>query len=68
MKIIITIFTLALHLFAIIDAMSHLNKRNGGFRMVLAFLPPIAGPIIYFLTKGSKVAKRGFMQNKRRYS
>jgi hypothetical protein len=68
MNYLITLFTLALHLFAIIDAINHINERNGGFRMVLAFLPPVIGPIIYFLSKRSKAAKRGFMQNKRRYS
>ncbi|WP_096433278.1 hypothetical protein [Labilibaculum antarcticum] len=68
MNYLITLFILTLHLFAIVDALSHLKERNGGFRMILAFLPPVIGPIIYFLSKGSKASKRGFMQNKRRYS
>ncbi|MBN2596327.1 hypothetical protein [Labilibaculum sp.] len=68
MNYLITLFTLALHLFAIIDAINHINERNGGFRMVLAFLPPVAGPIIYFLTQRHKTAKHSFMQNKKRYS
>ncbi|PKQ64219.1 hypothetical protein BZG02_05195 [Labilibaculum filiforme] len=68
MNNLFTIFTFALHLFAIIDALSHIKERNGGFRMVLAVLPPLIGPIIYFLTKRSKTVKRGFMQNKKRYS
>ncbi|MRT92570.1 hypothetical protein [Ancylomarina sp. 16SWW S1-10-2] len=71
MEIFITILILALHLFVIIDAFSKVSQRNGVFRLILAFVPPVIGPIIYLLTqtKGSKPERnRSFMKGKRRFS
>ncbi|PXY02862.1 hypothetical protein DF185_01855 [Marinifilum breve] len=66
MNIIYTILIGILHIFALIDALKNAKERNGAFRILLAFFPPLLGPIIYFLTK--KKSKREFMKGKRRYS
>ena len=71
MNTIFYILVVALHLFTIIDALRYLNERNGGLRVLLAFIPPVLGPIIYWLTKNSSLYKqreRAFMKGKRRYS
>ncbi len=71
MKIFITILIIALHVFVIIDAIIKVSQRHGVFRLILAFIPPVFGPIIYLLTqtRGTKLErKRLYMQNKRRFS
>ncbi|RKE04727.1 hypothetical protein [Marinifilum flexuosum] len=66
MNIIYIILIGILHIFALIDAIKNASERNGAFRLLLAFFPPLLGPIIYYLTK--KKSKREFMKGKRRYS
>jgi hypothetical protein len=64
------ILVIALHIFTIYDALKYLRKRNGGLRVLLAFIPPVLGPIIYWLTKNGSVFKhreRTFMKGKTRY-
>jgi len=62
---------LALHLYVIIDAFSNMKERQGVFRLILAFIPPIIGPLVYLLTKkktDSLNRRRSYMQGKRRFS
>ncbi|WP_321281427.1 hypothetical protein [Marinifilum fragile] len=66
MSVIYTILIGILHIFALIDAIKNVSERNGAFRLLLAFFPPLLGPVIYYLTK--KKSKREFMKGKRRYS
>ncbi len=71
MEIFITILIIALHLFVIIDAFIKVNQRHGVFRLILAFVPPVIGPIIYLLTqrRGTELErKRLYMKDKRRFS
>jgi len=71
MEIFITILIIALHVFVIIDALAKVQQRHGVFRLILAFIPPVFGPIIYLLTqrRGTKLErKRSFMKDKRRFS
>lgn len=51
MNIFVYLSTLALHLYVIIDAFSNIKERHGVFRVILAFIPPVIGPIIYLLTQ-----------------
>jgi len=65
------LLVIALHIFTIYDALRYLRNRNGGLRVLLAFIPPILGPIIYWLTKNGSVfnqRERVFMKRKRRFS
>ncbi|NHB67410.1 hypothetical protein [Perlabentimonas gracilis] len=65
------ILVIALHIFTIYDALRYLRNRNGGLRVLLAFIPPILGPIIYWLTKNGSIfnqRERVFMKRKRRFS
>ncbi|MDD3567131.1 MAG: hypothetical protein PHT92_01905 [Bacteroidales bacterium] len=43
------ILVIALHIFTLYDALRYLRSRtrNGGLRVLLAFIPPVVGPIIY---------------------
>jgi len=62
---------LALHLYVIIDAFSNMKERQGVFRLILAFIPPIIGPLVYLLTQkktDSLNRRRSYMQGKRRFS
>jgi len=62
---------LALHLYVIIDAFSNIKERQGVFRLILAFIPPIIGPLVYLLTQkkiDSLNRRRSYMQGKRRFS
>ena len=71
MEIFITILVIALHLYVIIDACVNVRQRNGVFRLILAFVPPVIGPIIYILTQTREVKsnrKRSYMKGKRRFS
>lgn len=68
MGIIFYILILGLHIFTLIDALRHIRERNGGLRMILALMPPIIGPIIYYSTKRSNNTKRTFMKGKKRFS
>jgi len=71
MEIFITILIIALHIFVIIDAVTKVRQRHGVYRLILAFIPPVFGPIIYLLTqtRGTKLErKRLYMKNKRRFS
>jgi len=54
MEIFITILIIALHLFVIIDAFIKVNQRHGVFRLILAFVPPVIGPIIYLFINSTK--------------
>lgn len=65
------LLVIALHIFTIYDALRYLRNRNGGLRVLLAFIPPILGPIIYWLTKNGSIfnqRERVFMKRKRRFS
>lgn len=71
MEIFITILIIALHVFVIIDAVTKVKQRQGVFRLILAFIPPVIGPIIYLLTqtRGTKLERKIlYMKNKRRFS
>jgi len=71
MEIFITILIIALHVFVIIDAITKVSQRHGVFRLILAFIPPVFGPIIYLLTqtRGTKLERKiSYMKNKRRFS
>jgi len=71
MEIFITILVIALHLYVIIDACAKVRQRNGVFRLILAFVPPVIGPIIYILTQTMEVKyvrKRSYLKGKRRFS
>jgi len=71
MEIFITILIIALHVFVIIDALTKVKQRQGVFRLILAFIPPVFGPIIYLLTqrRGTKLERKiSYMKNKRRFS
>lgn len=62
---------LALHLYVIIDAISNIKERQGVFRLILAFIPPVIGPVIYLLTqaKANRLERRrSYMKGKRRFS
>ncbi len=48
MEIFTTILIIALHVFVIIDAVSKVKQRQGVFRLILAFIPPVIGPIIFY--------------------
>ncbi|MCZ4696390.1 hypothetical protein [Ancylomarina euxinus] len=61
----------ALHLYVIIDAFSNIKERQGVFRLILAFIPPVIGPTIYLLTKPKPDRlhrRRSYMQGKRRFT
>lgn len=63
--------TLALHLYVIIDAFSNIKERHGVFRLILAFIPPLIGPVIYLLTHSKTDGlhcRRSYMQGKRKFS
>ncbi len=71
MDILWNILIIVLHVYVIIDAIGNRNKRQGTFRLILAFIPPVIGPIIYLMTKprGNRLNRRdSFMQGKRRFS
>ena len=71
MEIFITILIIALHFFVIINAVTKVKQRQGVFRLILAFIPPVIGPIIYLLTqtRGTKLERKIlYMKNKRRFS
>lgn len=60
-----------MHVYVIIDAFIKVNQRHGVFRLILAFIPPVFGPIIYLLTqrRGTELErKRLYMKDKRRFS
>lgn len=71
MDIVWYILILGFHVYVIADAIKNINCRHGAFRLILAFIPPTIGPIIYLLTRtrnnGSHKNKE-FMQGKRRFS
>jgi len=67
------ILVIALHIFTLYDALRYLRSRtrNGGLRVLLAFIPPVVGPIIYWLTKNGSIFRQRekvFMKGKRRFS
>ncbi|MGZ2369956.1 hypothetical protein ACXR6G_09240 [Ancylomarina sp. YFZ004] len=71
MNMFVYLPVLALHLYVIIDAFSHMKERQGVFRLILAFIPPVIGPIIYLLTKPKPDRlrrRRSYMQGKRRFT
>jgi len=71
MNMFINLSVLALHLYVIIDAISNIKERQGAFRLILAFIPPIIGPVIYLLTKPKPDRlhrRRSYMQGKRRFT
>jgi len=71
MNMFIYLFVLALHLYVIIDAFSNIKERQGVFRLILEFIPPVIGPVIYLLTKPKPdrlERRRSYMQGKRRFT
>ena len=68
MGIFITILIIVLHVFVIIDAFIKVNQRHGVFRLILAFIPPVFGPIIYLLTqtRGPKLERKGFYMKEKK--
>ena len=71
MNMFIYLPLLILHIYVIVDAVSNVKERHGVFRLILAFIPPVIGPIIYLLTKpkpDSLHRRRFYMHGKRRFS
>jgi len=63
------ILIIGLHLFTFVDVLKNLKKQRTPIIVVLAFFPPILGPVIYFLIKSWKPRQpRAFMGKKRRFS
>jgi hypothetical protein len=71
MNNLFVLLVIILHIYTIYHAIKNIGTRNGGFRVVWAFFPPLIGPIIYFATM-PKVnlasGNRVFMGGKRRFS
>ncbi len=71
MNIFWYIFIIAFHICVIIDAVRNIDPRYGAFRLILAFIPPLFGPMFYLIsrTKSNSLSdKREFMKGKRRFS
>ncbi|MDI3525923.1 MAG: hypothetical protein PWR03_106 [Tenuifilum sp.] len=63
------VLVIGLHLFTFIDVLRNLKTEKAPIIVVLAFFPPILGPVIYFLLKSRKSQRhKTFMENKRRFS